>query len=225
MKISFPPQLFRLPALVAGLAALSATAQLAPSPSNPNPGNPSSPGPAYPANPINPINPTPTEPVLPPPSDEIKVAGAPANANRHTENLISKLSMLTSEETRLSQVATQRAAHSQVRTLAEQVMGSSQAIEQEIGRLAQTRNVTTPTGKDANDLADAEQKLQKKEGKSLDEDYVKRTVKIHQDAIDELEGYCRNNDADAEVVAFAQKHLPALRENLRQAESVRAQAD
>ena len=205
----------------AGLAAISATAQLAPS----NPANPPNQAPPYPANPINPINPTPTDPVMPPPSDEIKVTASPANANRHTENLLSKVSMLTSEESRLSQVATQRAANSQVRTLAEQVMGSSQAIEQELGRLAQSRNVTTPTGKDANDLADAEQKLQKKEGKDLDEDYVKRTVKIHKDAIDELEDYCKANDADAEVVAFAQKHLPALRENLRQAESVKTSTD
>lgn len=146
-------------------------------------------------------------------------------ATRQTENLVSKLSQLSSEQLRLSQIAAQRATHSQVRSLAQGVQESSQSLQQELDQIARNNNVLVPTGKSPNDWADEEEKWQKKDGKDFDEDYVKRVVKSHKDAIDQLEDYSKDKDNDAAIVSFANKHLPTLREHLRQAEAVKDQVD
>lgn len=176
-----------------------------------------------------PSNPPGTHPALPRPplpsrpSEDFKTV-TNSTPNRATERVLAKVSMASSEALRLSQIATERASNAQVRSFADQVTSSSQALEQEIDQIAISRNVTVPTGKEANDMA-VEDDWRKKDARDFDEDYIRRTVKLHQDAIDALEDYAQERDADPEVAAIAQKHLPSLREHLRQAQSLRRQVD
>ncbi len=211
MKQSQSPQsiLLRTTCALAliGLAAVPATAQS-----------------ARPAT-VPPSSTAPTNVVEPLPAEGYRNIDATPTPNRETERFISKISMLHEEEARLSVIASQRATHEQVRTFAEQVRVSAQGREQEIAQLAQSRSVLIPTGKGPNDLAEENEDWQRKDADDFDEDYVERVMEIQKDAIDTLEDYAKDNDADPEIAAFAQKHLPILRENLRQAEGLEEQVD
>jgi putative membrane protein len=184
---------------------------------------------AYPPPPILPENPAPPrvgEPITPPPAP-IADNLAPRSPNglpaRDTENVINKLSQLTSEQLRISQIAASRARNRQVRTFAEELQNTTQDLQQEIDRIAQSKSILVPTGKTSSEMAEEERNWQGKDAKELDQDYIDRVTKLHKDAIDALEEYAKDKDMDPEVVTFANRHLPALREHLRQAESLKEQ--
>lgn len=190
------------------LAALTATAQLDPAPA-PSPNSP-----VQPATPAQPL-----------PGEGYKASDALPQPDRKSERFISKLSMLQSEEARLSAIAAQRATNEQVRTFADQVRTSSNAREQELAQLAQARSILVPTGKDSGDLAEENEKWQKKDAGDFDQDYVKRIIRIQKNSVDALEDYAKDNDSDPELVAFAQKHVQGLQEIVRQAETLEKQVD
>jgi putative membrane protein len=198
--------------LLLGLAALSAMAQTDPVPATPPP--------VVPPSAITPIQPAP-----PPDGFTGFGSGSTTVPSRETERFISKISVLHSEEVRLSEVAVQRAAQEPVRSFAAQARTSAAAMEQELDQIARGKNVALPTGKSGNDLADDGDKWQKKDGKDFDEDYVERIIKLKKDAVDTLEDYSQDIDSDPELAAFAQKHLPAARESLRLAQSLEKQVD
>lgn len=196
--------------VTAGVAALIAAGQAFPPPIVP-PQNPPS------------LN----EPITPPPGtvqDDV-VTQPNGLPGRSTEQVITKISQLTSEQLRISQIAAARAASSQVRTFAEQIQTSSQDLQQEIDRMAQSKSILPPTGRSSSEMAEEEREWQGKDARELDSDYVDRVTKLQRDAIDTLEDYADDKDMDPEVVTFANKHLPALRENLRQAESLKRLMD
>jgi putative membrane protein len=201
--------------LIGGLAALSAAAQAYPPPATP-PGSPLPPNLADPAQPITPPPPTVTDEVT------TRSNGLPA---RSTEDVINKISQLTSEQLRISQIAATRATNARVRSFAEELQHTSQDLQQEIDRLAQSKSILVPTGKSSSEMAEEEREWQGKDTRDLDGDYVDRVTKLHKDAIDALEDYADDKDMDPEIVTFANKHLPALREHLNRAQSLKRQVD
>ncbi len=186
---------------------------------------------AYPPPGLSPVRPTPpslAEPITPPPTtiaDQVTPRSSNGLPGRDTENVINKISLLTSEQLRISQIAATRAVNRQVRTFAEQLQNTSQDLQQEIDRMAQSKSILVPTGKSSSEMAEDERNWQNKDSKELDQDYIDRITKLHRDAIETLEDYARDKDMDPEVVTFAHRHLPALREHLRQAESLKRQVD
>lgn len=190
--------------------------------------------PVAPTEPVGPTPPAPAQPALPEsgivtptPPEDLRFPNATQTDGESTQ-FINKVSMLTDESVRISQVATQRAATQEVKTFADQVQQSTQAIQSELGNLAQTRNILIPTGREGGAFGgddNGDGKWARKDAKEFDEDYVKRVVKLHKDAIDELEDYAKDGSADPELASFAQKHIPILREQLRQAEALEDQID
>jgi len=216
MKVHVQPPFLRAAGAWLLLTAAAAFAQTEPVPPT-QPGGPTSP--AQPALPEN--------GVAPQPAEDLRFPNATQTDGEATQ-FINKVSMLTDESVRISQVASQRASNQQVKTFADQVQQSTQAIQSELGGLAQTRNILIPTGRAGSAFGgddDDDGKWAKKDAKEFDEDYVKRVVKLHKDAIDELEDYSKDGSADPELASFAQKYIPVLREQLRQAEGLEDQID
>lgn len=142
----------------------------------------------------------------------------PVQLSRASERVIARGSILSGEAVRVSEVASRRANSSSVRSFADQVESTCSSLEQEINQIAANKNVTVPTG----GSSDENERWQRKNAENFDADYLKRTVKICQDAIDLFEDYVKDSDTDPEIAAVAQKHLPGLREHLRQAESLQS---
>lgn len=212
----------RLP-LVSALCAVAtlSTAALAARPILPPQSDP------VPSNPTNPINPSPNAPGLPHdlpsrPAEGFK-SGPTAMPSRATEKVVADVSIATSESQHISSIAAQRANRGQVRALADQVRTTTRALEHELDQLALSKNVTVPTGRTSAQMADDDEEWKGKDSEDFDKDYLRRTVKLHKEAIDALEDYADDRDSDAEVAAFAQRQLPALRENLRQAQELEDQ--
>jgi predicted outer membrane protein len=186
---------------------------------------------AYPPPGTPPVRPGPPSfaaPITPPPNrvaDELTPRSANGLPGRDTENVINKISQLTSEQLRISQIAATRAINRQVRTFAEELQNTTQDLQQEIDRMAQAKSILVPTGKSSSEMAEEERNWQGKDSKELDQDYIDRVTKLHKDAIEALEEYAKDKDMDPEIVTFANRHLPALREHLRQAESLKRQVD
>jgi predicted outer membrane protein len=125
-----------------------------------------------------------------------------------------ELAALGTESTRLSQLAAQRAAHAEVRDFAGQVTHASQALVEEIDRLAAAKNVTIRP-----ETAHAGPE-ERPAGSAFDEDYLRRTRRIHEDAIAALEEYTRSGEADPHLITLAEQHLPGLHRHLREAEEL-----
>ncbi len=207
MKKPSAPSLLRAAAATAclGVAALSAFAQADQYPTMP-PRNP-------------PLPSEPAEPVLPSGDHNID---APLPDDR-AQRFITEVSLLQSEEARLSVIAGQRATRDQVRIFAEQMRSATQDRDDELARLAQRRNVILPTGRDARNAAEDNEEWRRKDPQYFDVDYLRRIIRIQRNAIDRLEDYANAADSDPELAAFAQRHLPAVRENLRQAQMLEEQ--
>lgn len=62
--------------------------------------------------------------------------------------------------------------------------------------------------------------MDKKQGEDFDKAFVKRMVKEHEEAVKLLEKATEDKDHGESVRAFANKHLPALRDHLRQAKQI-----
>ncbi|HTL67415.1 MAG TPA: DUF4142 domain-containing protein [Lacunisphaera sp.] len=148
-----------------------------------------------------------------------------AKSDRTSEKFIRQVSQLSSEALRVSQVASERAINEQVKTFANQVSSSSKSLQEDLDQLAQKHSVLVPTGKDAKDMADEERKWQDKDPKKFDEDYLDRVEKNCKDAIDELEDYSKGSHSDPDLVAFAEKHLSVLQNQLQQAKSLEKHLD
>src|SRR6478736_6279467 len=84
--------------------------------------------------------------------------------------------------------AAQRAAHAEVRDFAGQVTHASQALVEEVDRVAAAKNVTIRP-EPAHALPE-----ERPAGTAFDEDYLRRTRRIHEDAIAALEEYTHSGE-------------------------------
>lgn len=142
--------------------------------------------------------------------------GAERKPDRATTRVLVEVAAASTESTRLSQFAARRAAHADVRDFAGQVTYSSQALVEEIDRIAAARNVTVrPVS-----TAKREEEWDAQSGAAFDENYLRRTRRLHEDAIAALEEYASHKNPDPQIMALAEQHLPGLHRHLRQAENL-----
>lgn len=190
-------------ALLVGFSALAIASPLAePVPVQPPGGQPS----------------TPDAPLPSRPAEDFKnqSPGAEKKADRATTRVLLEVAAASAESTRLSQLAARRAANAEVRDFAGQVTHSSQALVEEIDRVAAAKNV--PVRPDAS--AEREAAWDPQSGRAFDESYLRRTRRLHEAAILALEDYVSHADADPQILALADQHLPGLHRHLRQAENL-----
>jgi predicted outer membrane protein len=154
---------------------------------------------------------TPEAPLPSRPAEDFKSQARP-QPNRASERVLVEVAGLSVESSRLAQLASRRAAHAEVRDFASQVTHASQALVEEIDRIAAAKNVSVRPDRGAND----EQEL--KTGAAFDEEFLRRTRRLHEDAIAALEEYTGGKDTDPQIAAMAEQYLPGLHRHLRLAE-------
>lgn len=87
-----------------------------------------------------------------------------------------------------------------------------------IEALAAKKNITIPSTP-ADDFQKHIDELEKYEGAEFDKEYISFMVSDHHDDIDEFNKEVKNGK-DKEIVAFANKGLPVLKEHLQMAEAI-----
>jgi putative membrane protein len=125
-------------------------------------------------------------------------------------NFITKAAADGHKEIELAQLAQQKAATPTAKELAARILKDHQQADQELKALAQSKGVTLPAPPDHKAVV---AKFEKVEGAAFDRTYSNMMVQDHTAAIALFERASKSKDA--EVSAFAEKTLPALREHLR----------
>ena len=122
------------------------------------------------------------------------------------------------EEVQLGQLAQQKASSQRVKDFGSMMVQDHSAANDELKRLASSKNITLPTSV-SNDQQDDINDLSKKSGTDFDKAYMKMMVNDHEKDIKEFEK-AGNNLKDADVKNFAMKTLPTLQKHLDSAKAI-----
>jgi len=139
---------------------------------------------------------------------------AAQNLSRSDRNFLEKAAKSGMEEVEISQVVALRLSNPRVRELAEAMIKDHTAVNTELADLAARKGVTLPA-----DMTKAVEKWSAKAAKDLDKDYLEALQDDHQEAVKLFEKASKSEDA--EIAAFAMKHLPSLQQHLQQVNSLK----
>jgi putative membrane protein len=120
-------------------------------------------------------------------------------------------------EVEASRIAAEKAADPQVKSFAEKLVKDHAQSNQELQRIASAKGVALPTAPDGEQRAKL-QKFRELIGGAVERSFLQQFgVDAHREAIKLFERQS-SEGADADLKAFAEKTLPALREHLAMAE-------
>ena len=138
---------------------------------------------------------------------------------RGDRRFITKAAKLGMEEVRLSRLAAARASSPEVRQFAQMLAESHDRANSELTQLATNKNVVLSMDDNPN-----LEKWTEKTGAKFDQDYLDEMIGAHEDSVELLEERAKEAE-DADIAAYAQKHLPAMQEHLRKAKELRGEKD
>jgi putative membrane protein len=121
-------------------------------------------------------------------------------------------------EVQLGQLAQQQALSDQVKQFAQRMVADHGKANDELGQLAGAKGVQVPA-EPGRDQRKAMDKLRKLSGAEFDRGYMKHMVEDHKKDVSDFRKQARTGN-DAELKAFAAKHLPTLEEHLRMAQKL-----
>ncbi|HVX28591.1 MAG TPA: DUF4142 domain-containing protein [Parafilimonas sp.] len=121
-------------------------------------------------------------------------------------------------EVELGTYAQKNAASEEVKQFGERMVKDHSKDRDELKMLATNKNISIPDvpGEKFQKHIDD---LEKETGSEFDKDYMSFMVSDHHDDIDEFEKEAKNGK-DSDIVAFANKGLPVLKEHLSMAQSI-----
>ncbi len=137
------------------------------------------------------------------------------------QSFVTKASQGGAAEVKLGQMAQEKAANQKVKDFGRQMSEDHAKAGDELQRIAQQKNLRTPSELTAQDDA-LMKKLQGLSGSAFDKEYMSAMVKDHEEDISEFQKEA-NSGSDSDVKAFASKTLPTLNQHLRMAKEAAAQ--
>ncbi len=121
-------------------------------------------------------------------------------------------------EVELGKYAQEHASSQEVKKFGAKMVEDHSKDRQTLEALAKKKNISIPD-RPADDFQKHIDELEKYEGDEFDKKYINFMVSDHHDDIDEFEKEVKNGK-DQEIVAFAKKGLPVLKEHLQMAEAI-----
>jgi putative membrane protein len=123
-------------------------------------------------------------------------------------------------EVEIAGMARQKAANQPVKDFASMIYNDHSGVNAQVKSLASQKNIVLPDSMSA-DKRELVSDLEKRSGKNFDKDFLDAMVSSHEKSIDMFEK-AMNDAKDADVRAFADKTLPALRKHLDSAKALRS---
>ena len=143
------------------------------------------------------------------------VAFAASSGVSHSDkNFFEKAAKAGTEEVAVSQAALPHLTNAEVKAFAQMMISDHSGANEELKALAARKAVTLPAKQPDTD------KWDKAKAKNYDEEYIKKMVNDHKDAVDLFTKTARQAD-DADVRTFASKTLPTLQHHFDQAKSLK----
>jgi len=118
-------------------------------------------------------------------------------------------------EVKFGEVAQTQATRTDVRAFAAQMVSDHAAANQELIALAESKQMTPPDNMDLNHQA-ARDRLANTAGSEFDRVYIEGQVQDHTAVVAAFQDEITNG-SDADVKAFAEKHLAAIQHHLEEA--------
>lgn len=116
-------------------------------------------------------------------------------------------------EIQASKLAVEKSQHAEVKRYAEMMIKDHTAVDKELKALATSKGFQLPVELESGHQRKMEN-LRQLDGPSFDEEYADEiAVDAHEDAVELFEDAADDAD-DADIKAFASKHLPALQKHL-----------
>lgn len=140
----------------------------------------------------------------------VRPAGERVKLKNPDKNFVEKVARISLEQVEISRVAAERSSNPRVRALAEAMAADHAAMSKELNLIASDKGVVLPAKDNIGD------KWHKRDAKSFDLDYLKKMVSDHEETLEQFQKQARDGH-DAELVAFARKHLSALQHHLQEA--------
>jgi putative membrane protein len=113
-------------------------------------------------------------------------------------------------EIRIAQLAQQKATSAEIKQIAKTLEADHTASLNQIKDLASRKGVTVPTEED-NDGKDLYNNLNEKTGANFDREWTEKVMDKHDKAIKKFQDKTEDNNADADLKAWAAGVLPKLR--------------
>jgi putative membrane protein len=123
-------------------------------------------------------------------------------------------------EVNAGKLAQQKASSARIKSFASMMVTDHSKAGDELAAIAKTKNITLPTGPDADQQKMAAD-LSSKSGKDFDKAYVDGMVDGHEKAV-KLFTDASQNCKDADLKAFATKTLPTLKMHLDSIKAIKA---
>jgi putative membrane protein len=123
-------------------------------------------------------------------------------------------------ESRLAFIALQRASDTEVKAFAQMMVEDHTKANTELAQLAGRKGTKLPTDLNAKHKG-LESKLPTLSGEAFDKEYMRAMVEDHEKDVKEFEAQSKDG-TDADVKAFAAKHLPVLQQHLQTARDIYA---
>lgn len=127
-------------------------------------------------------------------------------------------------EVKLGRLAQERGASADVRAFGAMMVEKHTMAGTELKRIA-TRHNVAPEPDAHDDHDDLFDRLSKLSGEEFDRVYLDAMVDAHKDAIDALEDKAGKKDEHADVIEWATKTLPEVKQHLERAKSLRERLD
>ena len=130
--------------------------------------------------------------------------------NSGDRDFISEVIASDMAEIRLAQLAQQKASSSEVKNVAKTLESDHSASLNQLKDLASRKGVTAPTEED-NDAKKRYDDLNSKSGTAFDREWVEKVMDKHDKSIKKFENKSTDNNADADLKAWAAGLIPKLR--------------
>ncbi|MBG6235761.1 putative membrane protein [Pedobacter sp. CAN_A7] len=152
-------------------------------------------------------------------SAEMAMADSTGMHNNDTASFMQKAAIGGMMEVELGKLAQEKASHPKVKEFGAMMVNDHTKANVELKKLAQSRDVTLPTGYPEKDKAHVEE-MKKLTGDAFDKHYMKMMVDDHVKTIDLFKLAAKNSDIN--ISKFAAKTLPVLQAHHKTAVGIQA---
>ena len=142
------------------------------------------------------------------------VGASPSTAD--FANMVAISDMFEIESSKLTET---KGKDAKIKSFAMRMVKDHTETSTELKSLAATMKHTLPTAMDSAHQKKLDGLKAEKDGDDFDEEYIDEQVTAHKNAVDLFERYSKGGE-NAELKAFASKHLPHLREHLKMAQDL-----
>jgi len=145
-----------------------------------------------------------------------------AQSTASVQEFVDKAGTSGLAEVEMGELGVKKAKNGQVEAFAKLMVADHTKANQELLTAIKGKGVQVPSSRTAMHKATVEKFQQQDAGKNFDRDYMEQMVEDHKAAVELFETAADDEQLDLELRAYAKKTLPALREHLKQAQTIKS---